>query len=542
MAPTPVYNGSSCDNIVPLAVPAHALESNEDVSPLRRTASVSTLYAWPHPYGMQTVVPHIPAAHSEKRWSELLQDRESNVSTDVSDNELESLPKVPAEEHTPTHSANLSEDEQSSKILATPVALPVEVKKRWADLSEDEQTPVHQKASSTVGRDEQDQNDASEAATDEVIHREPSEDEKPIVMKPPRPARPQFAKPTREARVRQFRAKLDEFFELDFDEVDPSQQDGLTHRMLFGLKSFGELVTFWQEDGTQVNEEGFRLVGLEEADMYALGRVIRKADRFLEERRFREAYDELCEARRWFNADTLMEERAKAAVHTEKRLAKKERKEQKGKKACDSDAEDSDWTQVKSKEKKGSAAVSKKRNADTSQIMWKNDGRKAGQKQESVSKSTSSVAGQNLNSKLPHSNMKPQTSGKRRQAGQARKNPQKMLCRYNVGIEQDRAFNVLRKLLGERGSHMKTIAENTGAKLRIRGRGSGYLEGPDQTEASDEPLMLCISAESREGFEAAVQDVESLLENVHNLYRKFCSDRNLPVPSLSVVQNEQPSR
>merc|ERR1711907_345520 len=148
--------------------------------------------------------------------------------------------------------------------------------------------------------------------------------------------------------------------------------------------------------------------------------------------------------------------------------------------------------------------------------------------------------GQNPNSKQPLSNNKSQTSMVRRQAGQTRRNPQKMLCRYNVGIEQDRSFNVLRKLLGERGSHMKTIAENTGAKLRIRGRGSGYLEGPAQTEASDEPLMLCISAESREGFNNAVQDVESLLEYVHGLYRDFCEDRRLPSPKLSVVQCEQP--
>merc|ERR1719321_2560506 len=85
---------------------------------------------------------------------------------------------------------------------------------------------------------------------------------------------------------------------------------------------------------------------------------------------------------------------------------------------------------------------------------------------------------------------------------------QKLLCRYNVGIEQNRAFNVVRKLLGDRGSHMKTIAENTGAKLRIRGCGSGFLEGPDQKEASDEPLMLCISAATRKGFDNAVEDAE----------------------------------
>merc|ERR1719158_575558 len=101
----------------------------------------------------------------------------------------------------------------------------------------------------------------------------------------------------------------------------------MTHRMLFSLKSLGELVNFWQPDGRQVSEEGFKLVGLAEADMYALGRVIHKADKLLEERRFREAYDKLCMARRWFDPDTLIEERAKAAAHAEKSLTKKNKKD-----------------------------------------------------------------------------------------------------------------------------------------------------------------------------------------------------------------------
>lgn len=616
-APMPVY-GSSCDNIVPLALWSASPDSNEDASPLRRTESISTAYAWPQPYMM----PQIPAAspinsskassiavHYElgekKAWTKFSQDPESNISTDVSDNELESVARVPADEHTPTHTADHSEDEQSSKLHAAiatrhwkdlspapwarcshasedkissavqkvPVALPVEVKKRWADLSEDEETPASQRATVDISEDqpssveqlsltaalEKDrcadlpeeqsavpQPAMSEAAIDEISHKMSSEEEKSVVMKPAKPSRPQFVKPTREARTRQFQAKLEEFFKLDFDEVDPSQQDGLTHRMLFGLKSLGELVTFWQKDGTQVCEEGFRLVGLEEADMYALGRVIRKADKLLEERRFREAYDKLCTARRWFDPDTLKDERAKAAAHAEKSLTKKNKKDKRGQKnACESDVDDADdvdgWTQVKSTDKKqisekGSDKVARKENVHTAQaqITWENNGRKPSQKKEAVV--------QNPNSKQPLSNNKSQTSMVRRQAGQARRNPQKMLCRYNVGIEQDRSFNVLRKLLGERGSHMKTIAENTGAKLRIRGRGSGYLEGPAQTEASDEPLMLCISAESREGFEAAVQDVESLLGHVHDQYCKFCCDRNLPLPSLSVVQSEQPAR
>merc|ERR1712193_580992 len=116
---------------------------------------------------------------------------------------------------------------------------------------------------------------------------------------------------------------------------------------------------------------------------------------------------------------------------------------------------------------------------------------------------------------------------------------QKFLCRYLVGIEQNRSFNVVRKLLGDHGSHMKAIAESTGAKLRIRGRGSGFKEGPENVEAND-PLMICISATSSKGFVDSTKDVESLLKHVHNQYCAFCEERNLPRPNLVVEQTEQP--
>jgi len=495
---------------------------------------------------------------------------------------------LPEDKQTPAHQktralekgpADLFMDEKSpdyqksslapwSKVGAqVSVAVPA-APARWADLpdSEDEQE-------GSVGEGPQLTTHSSISITDDKEPQPGLATEEPVVMEPSRPSssgssRPQFARPTREARVRQFQAKLDEFFELDFDSVDPSQQDGLTHRMLFALKSLAELVNFWQADGTQVSEEGFKLLGFEEADMFALGRVIRKTDKLLDERRFRDAYDKLCTARRWFDPNTVMEERAKASALSAKRDNKK---------ACDSDADD-DWTQVKKTDKKRASDAAPQKeytrreqarwkssgNKGMEEATWKNVGNKASQELEAVSKAasklptqTSSLRPQHSNPKFqtaqrpqasglrPLSNLKPQTSAFGLQAsgsGLRRKPLQKLLCRYNVCIEQDRAFNVVRKLLGDRGSHMKQIAENTGAKLRIRGRGSGFLEGPDQTEASDEPLMLCISASSREGFENAVQDVERLLEHVQDQYRVFCNDRHLPVPRLSVVQREQPTR
>merc|ERR1712054_317550 len=151
------------------------------------------------------------------------------------------------------------------------------------------------------------------------------------------------------------------------------------------------------------------------------------------------------------------------------------------KKVCDSDADDDDWMQVKKKDKKKATQEVPKRQ----QIQSKH------------SVHTSNVNQQVSNRKPQTSSLEPQASGPKSQSGQGRKSPGKLLCRYNVCIEQDRAFNVVRKLLGDRGSHMKSIAESTGAKLRIRGCGSGYLEGPEKKEASDEPLMVCISAATR---------------------------------------------
>jgi len=346
--------------------------------------------------------------------------------------------------------------------------------------------------------------------------------------------------------------KIDECFELDFDKVDPSQQDGLTHRMLVILKSLGETVSFWQADGEQTSEEAFRLVGLEEEDMYALGRVIRKADKLLDERRFREAYDKLSEARRWFDPETLQEERAKVHERAERASERKSQKhhgplETKGdaggdkfkqmtnskdKKGADEDFEG--WEQVGrkkvSKVGEKTEPACKSRNNDSTQKKQRSFG-KAEEKTEVASKFTKAPAQKSRQGYVSNA----------RSAPVGRNTPQKFLCRYIVGIDQERSFNVVRKLLGDHGANMKAIAENSDAKLRIRGRGSGFKEGPNNVEA-DEPLMLCISATSHKGFENATEDVESLLKHVHEQYYAFCQHRNLPTPKLVVSRTEQPSR
>ena len=57
-------------------------------------------------------------------------------------------------------------------------------------------------------------------------------------------------------------------------------------------------------------------------------------------------------------------------------------------------------------------------------------------------------------------------------------------------------------------------------KLRLRGKGSGFKEGPKQEE-SDDPLNLCISSKYKEKYEYACAEVEKLLHQVYNEFYHF---------------------
>jgi len=109
------------------------------------------------------------------------------------------------------------------------------------------------------------------------------------------------------------------------------------------------------------------------------------------------------------------------------------------------------------------------------------------------------------------------------------KGAKKYTCRFLIGIENDKEFQVARRLIGSKGANMKRIVRVTEAKLRLRGQGSGYFEGAGQKESS-EPLQLCVSCTSQEGYKTAVRQVEELLTRVYEEYRQFCRENNMPVP------------
>jgi len=117
----------------------------------------------------------------------------------------------------------------------------------------------------------------------------------------------------------------------------------------------------------------------------------------------------------------------------------------------------------------------------------------------------------------------------------------RMLATYKVGIRQDEQFNLVKRLLVPGGGHIKRIAMATGAKLTVRAEGSANMEGPLMEEITDEPLMICIRTAYASSLDKAIVAVEDLIWQIHEDYRAFCWNRNLPEPKLSVPPGEMSS-
>jgi hypothetical protein len=108
-----------------------------------------------------------------------------------------------------------------------------------------------------------------------------------------------------------------------------------------------------------------------------------------------------------------------------------------------------------------------------------------------------------------------------------------------IGIVEESRFRVARRLLGPAGAHVKAIAAETGVRLRLRGRGSKFLEGPEKQESTD-PLMLCLSAPGRESYDEAVRQVTAILEQIYVDFQKFRSRNGKYQELLKVQLHEGP--
>lgn len=82
--------------------------------------------------------------------------------------------------------------------------------------------------------------------------------------------------------------------------------------------------------------------------------------------------------------------------------------------------------------------------------------------------------------------------------------------------------------------------QNDIVKLRLRGKGSGFKEGPRQEE-SKEPIHLCISSKFQDKYQLACNMAQDLLTNVYEEYRRY-SEKSKKVlrivdPQAIIVNN-----
>ncbi|CAD7971866.1 unnamed protein product [Amoebophrya sp. A25] len=119
------------------------------------------------------------------------------------------------------------------------------------------------------------------------------------------------------------------------------------------------------------------------------------------------------------------------------------------------------------------------------------------------------------------------------------RNNRKYTCRIDIGLQNEENFCVAKKLIGIKGANMKLIVQETGAKLRLRGKDSGYLEGSNNEE-SQEPLHLCVSCTDYQGYQVAKKMAMDVIQSTLQEYKTFRVSAGLECPKLHVKVTEHP--
>lgn len=84
----------------------------------------------------------------------------------------------------------------------------------------------------------------------------------------------------------------------------------------------------------------------------------------------------------------------------------------------------------------------------------------------------------------------------------------------------DTGFPFRDKIVGDSACNVRHIQDKTGAKVRLRGRGSGFKEA-DTHEEADEPMYIQIRAQTQDELDKAADQVMDLLNAVFDEYNDW---------------------
>ena len=123
----------------------------------------------------------------------------------------------------------------------------------------------------------------------------------------------------------------------------------------------------------------------------------------------------------------------------------------------------------------------------------------------------------------------------------------KYICKFYLQIEADKEFQVIKRIIGAKGSNLKRIIDYCSKgpggvyipdaiKLKLKGVGSGYREKEGDKK---EPLNLCVISKYQDKYKKACSFVIELIINIYEEYKRFCERKKKnPVNNLNIQKVE----
>ena len=123
----------------------------------------------------------------------------------------------------------------------------------------------------------------------------------------------------------------------------------------------------------------------------------------------------------------------------------------------------------------------------------------------------------------------------------------KYICKFYLQIEGDREFQIVKRIIGAKGSNLKRIIDYCSKgpggiyipdaiKLKLKGVGSGYREREGDKK---EPLNLCVISKYQDKYKKACSFVIELIINIYGEYKRFCERKGKkPISNLNIQKAE----